>query len=250
MGPAVQHLAASPTPVLVSAENSATPTSASSVVISPSASCAAASASRASLAVELVGLGQQHQQLDRAVADARRDEGEQLAVEVGEAQARIDHQHHAGQAAPDLEVVGHHLLPAQLGAARDRRVAVARQVGEQRVGRVLRAQLEQVDVLRAARRLRREGEPLLLRQRVDRGRLAGVGAADEGDLGQLGGGQLVELAGGREEARGVGPGERLSRFGGGARAVVAGGLESVMEAPKAVIVKSPGFAPKKPTTPT
>ena len=109
-----------------------------------------------------------------------------LLVELGEAEARIDQQHDAAKAAPHREVLGHHLLPAQLGAARDRGVAVAGQVGEQRVGRDLRAELEQVDVLRAARRLRGEGEALLLRQRIDRGRLAGIGAADEGDLGQLG----------------------------------------------------------------
>ena len=119
-----------------------------------------------------------------------------------------------------LQVVGHHLLPAQLGAARNGRVTVARQVGEQRVGGVLRAELEQVDVLRASRRLRREGEPLLLRQPVDRGRLAGVRAADEGDLRQFGGGQLVELAGRGQKARACAsrPGRpaRASRVAGGA----------------------------------
>ena len=57
-----------------------------------------------------------------------------LQVEIGEAEARIDHQHDAGEAAPHLEVVGHHLLPAQLGAARHGGIAVARQIGEERVG--------------------------------------------------------------------------------------------------------------------
>ena len=47
---------------------------------------------RASRAVQLVGLGQQHEQLDRAVADARRDEVEQLAVDLGEAEPRVDQQ--------------------------------------------------------------------------------------------------------------------------------------------------------------
>ena len=106
------------------------------------------------------------------------------------------------------EVVGHHLLPAQLGTALDGGVAVARQVGEQRVGLVLRTHLEQVDVLRSPWRPGGESQAVLLRQPVDGGRLAGVGPADECDLRQLGDGQLVELAGGGQEARGVRPGQR------------------------------------------
>jgi hypothetical protein len=47
-------------------------------------------------------------------------------------------------------------------------------------------------VLGAAGRLGRERQPLVLRQRVDRGRLAGVAAADEGDFRQLRKRQLVE----------------------------------------------------------
>ena len=177
------------------------------------------------LAVELVGLGEQHQQLDRAVAHARRHEPEQLPVELGEAEARIDEQHHAGQAAPHLEIVGHHLLPAQLRAARHRRIAIAGQVGEQRVGAGLGAELEEVDVLGAPRRLRRERKALLLREHVDRGGFARVGAAHERDLGQLGGRQLRQLARGGEEARGVGPGERdlfVTRLGRGIGAWCAG----------------------------
>jgi hypothetical protein len=82
-------------------------------------------------------------------------------------------------------------------------------------------------VLGAARRLGREGQALLLGQRVDGGGLAGVGAADEGDLGQLGRGQVDELAGG-QEARGVRPGQReLSVIG---SAATASGIVSVMEA--------------------
>ena len=50
-------------------------------------------------AVELVGLGQQHQQAHLAAAHARRDQRQQALVEFGEAQPRVDHQHHAAQAA-------------------------------------------------------------------------------------------------------------------------------------------------------
>ena len=146
-----------------------------------------------------------------------------------------------------LEVVGHHLLPAQLRVARDRGVAIAWQVGEKRVGSQLRAELEEVDVLRAPRRLRREGEALLLRQRVDRGRLAGVGAADEGDLRQLGRGSWSSwLAVVRKRAVCV---QRERAFflrrassdgtprGGDSRL-----FWSAIEDLKAMIVKSPGFA--------
>ena len=89
----------------------------------------------------------------------------ELPIDLGEAEARIDQHDDRAEAAAHREVLGHHLLPAQLGVALDRGVAVAGQVGEQRVGGEPRAELEQVDVLRAARRLRREGEALLLRQR-------------------------------------------------------------------------------------
>ena len=158
--------------------------------------------------VQLVGLGQQRQQAHLAIGQARRHQVEQAAVEIGEAQPRVDHHHHAVQRPAQFEVLRHHLLPAQLGGALDLRVAVARQVGEQRVGRVLRAHLEQVDVLRAARRARGKGESLLLRQGVDGGGLAGIAAADEGDLGQFARRQLVQLARGGEETRGVGPRQR------------------------------------------
>jgi hypothetical protein len=117
------------------------------------------------------------------------------------------------QVAPHHQVVGHHLLPAQLGGAFDLGIAVARQVGQPGIGSVLGAHLEQVDVLRAAGRARREGQPLVLRQRVDRRRLAGIAAADEGDLRPFGHGQLVELAGGDQKAGGVQPGQ--GRLGGG-----------------------------------
>ena len=58
----------------------------------------------------------------------------------------------------------------------------------------------------ACQRGRADGEVLaLLRQGVDAGGLAGVGAADKGDLGYLDGGQLVQLRGGGQKACGVHP---------------------------------------------
>ena len=92
-------------------------------------------------------------------------------------------------------------------------ITVARQVGQPSVGVVLGTHLEQVDVLRAPRRARRKGQPLVLGQRVDGGGLAGVAAADEGDLGALGHGQLVQPAGGDQKTCAVQPGQGF--LGGG-----------------------------------
>ena len=146
--------AASPTPRFVSAENSVDADV--GLVGGQLAQRLLRRAQRALrlAAVELVGLGQQHQQLAprRCRRAARRSASSCWSRSV-KPRRESTISTTPREAAPQLEVVGHHLLPAQLGAALDRRVAVARQVGEQRVGRVLRAELEQVDVLRAARRL-------------------------------------------------------------------------------------------------
>ena len=186
-GPGVEHARG-----IVDAGSAAAPRTASATRrsrrwrSSPSTSCAAASAAPVSRRFSLSALVSRTSSLTEPLASARRDELEQLAVDLGEAEPRVDQHDDRAQAAPHGEVLGHHLLPAQLGVALDRRVAVAGQVGEERIGRELRAELEQVDVLGAARRLRGEREALLLRQDVDRRRLAGIRAADEGDLGQLG----------------------------------------------------------------
>jgi hypothetical protein len=102
---------------------------------------------------------------------ARRYVTKQLKVEFCKAKSGIDHQDDAGQAAPQLQVVGHHLLPAQLGTALDRCVTVSRQIRQQRVGLVPRAHLEQIDVLCSPWRPGGESQPILLGQPVDGGRL-------------------------------------------------------------------------------
>ena len=200
--------AASPMPSRLSAEKSETPMSDSTVAASASTVFAAAQCSSALAAGELVRLRQQDEQLDDAVGDARRYETKQLTIQIGEAKPRIDHQDDAGQAAPQFEVVGHHLLPPQLGAALDRGIAVSGQICQQRIGAVLRADLEQIDVLRAPWRPRSEGKSVLLRQPIDGGRFAGVGSAHECNLRQVRRRQLVELAGRRQESRGVRPSQR------------------------------------------
>ena len=197
-----------------SAENAASETSACSEVTSPRTSPAACSAAAASRRLSLSTLVSRASSFTDPLARrgaTKSSSFRSMSVKPRRESTRIDDR---AQAAPHREVLGHHLLPAQLGVALDGGIAIAGQVGEQRVGGQLRAELEQVDVLRPSRRLRREGETLLLRQDIDRGRLAGVGATDEGDLRQLGDGQLGERARRRQEARGVGPRERRLRGGG------------------------------------
>ncbi len=170
-------------------------------------------------AVELVGLGQQHQQL-QAVLDARADHFQQDVVQLGETMPRVAQHHHARQVGPRDQVVGHDLLPAQLVLLGHGRIAVAGQVRQHRVGHALFAQGEQVDGLGAAGCLGGEGQPVLLRQGVDAGGLARIGPADEGDLGHAVLGQVLQARSGGEEAGGVQPAQGLcaGRCGGGARA--------------------------------
>ncbi len=195
-----------PTPF--SAENRLTLTSACSGQASASKAWAPARACAAALRVSLSDLVSSTSSRTAAAVQPRRDQLQQLLVQVGEAQARVDHQHHARQAAALRQVLRHHLLPAQLGGALDRRIAIARQVDEQRIGRVLRAHRKQVDVLRAPGRARREGQTLLLGQAVDGGGLAGIAAADEGNLGQFGRRQLVQPCRGGQEAGAWAPSQR------------------------------------------
>ena len=91
-------------------------------------------------------------------------------------------------------------------------IGKAGQVGPAGVGCVGRAQLEQVDVLGAARGLGRERQAPVLGQRVDRGGLAGVAAAHEGDLRPFAGGQLIQTAGRGQKTRAMGPGQGATRL--------------------------------------
>ena len=156
---------------------------------------------------QLVGLGQHDEKL-QALLHARADGIQQGFVEFGEAQARVAQQHHGGEAFAAHQIVEHDALPALLVGAGDSCVAVAGQVGQHGIGHALLAQRKQVDVLGAAGLLGSESQLLLLGQGVDGGGLAGVGAANEGNLGNVDFGQLVELGRGREKTRGVHPAHR------------------------------------------
>ena len=89
-------------------------------------------------AVELVGLGQQHQQLHRAVGQARATKSSSCRSRSVNPRRGVDHQHHAGPGCAAARDSRPSPAASALGIARHGGVAVARQVGEERVGRVFR----------------------------------------------------------------------------------------------------------------
>ena len=115
-----------------------------------------------------------------------RNPVEQLDVEFREAMARIDDQHETDQRLARRHVAAEEILPVVLELERHRRVSVAGEIGEQRTG----SQAEEIDLLRAPRRLARECEPRTVREHVDRRRLAGVRASCERDFRRSGRRQL------------------------------------------------------------
>ena len=72
--------------------------------------------------------------------------------------------------------------------------------GEIAVQRLEVGDLEVVDMLRASRRLAREGQPLLVAEDVECAGLARVRATREGDLGHGRRRQIAQMIDGREEA--------------------------------------------------
>ena len=127
--------------------------------------------------------------------------------------AGVAQQHHGFEVLAREQVVAHHALPAQLGLARDGRVAVPGQVGQDGIGHTLFAQGEQVDALGPTRRLGGKGEPFLLRQRVDAGGFAGIGPPDKRHFRHRQVGQKFQLRCGGEEARGVQPAVQSTDLG-------------------------------------
>ena len=95
--------------------------------------------------------------------------------------ARIDQQHHTAQvSAARANRRRRALVQRARSALRDARVAVARKIGQHQPG----PRREEIDLPRAARRVRDARERLSPRERVDETRLADIGAAGEGDLGR------------------------------------------------------------------
>ena len=95
------------------------------------------------------------------------------------------------------------LVPGSLDLDRRGREAVAGRVDDERLRRVARAEREVVQRLGAAGRLAGERQALLLADHVDRRRLAGVRAADEGHLGgRAVSGNWTQLGDGGRESSG------------------------------------------------
>ena len=168
---------------------------------------------------QLVGLGQ-HDQKFQSLFHPWPHDIEQDLVELGQTVAWIAHQHDGAQVLACHQVVGHHLLPADLVLLGHGGVAIARQVGQHRVGHALFTQGKQVDVLRPPWFLGGKGQLLLLRQGVDAGGLSGVGASHKGNLGHAERRQEVQLGCSGQKFGGVQParsdqGGSGSRVGGG-----------------------------------
>ena len=162
---------------------------------------------------ELVGLGQHHQKLQSGF-HAGADDVEQYLVQLGQPMARVAHQHNAFEVLARDQVVGHDLLPANFVGLGHGGVAVAGQVGQHGVGNALFAQGKQVDVLGAAGFFGGKRQLFLLRQGVDAGGLARIGAAHKGDFRHVQWGQKVKLGCGRQKFGGVQPahGDHSRRF--------------------------------------
>ena len=119
--------------------------------------------------------------------------------------AGVAHQDDALQVFAADKVVGHDLLPADLVLFRYGRVAVPRQIREDGIGDALFSQGKQVDVLGSAGFFGRKGQLLLLRERVDAGGFAGVGAPDKGNFRHIQLRQEMQLGGCCQESCRVEP---------------------------------------------
>ena len=127
--------------------------------------------------LEMVGLGQDELVGHRGGVEVLH----RLAVGVLHAVARIDQQADALERRPAAQEGRGEILPGLLHRPRHLGEAVARQVDQDRAGL---AEIEEIDLPRVARARRGAGERAPAGQRVDQARLADIGAAGEGDLGQ------------------------------------------------------------------
>ncbi len=140
---------------------------------------------REGLGLDLVGLGEHDLIGNRRLIELGHD----LAVAVLGAVARVDQQADPAQLRPAAQVAARQCAPLRdlgLGGAR---VAIAWQVDQNQPF----AQVEEIELPGAPGRVRDSGQGLAPGQGVDQARLADVGAAGEGDLGQGGFGQALRL---------------------------------------------------------
>ncbi len=125
---------------------------------------------------DLVDLGE-----DRLVRDGGLVEQlHQRSVGLLDAVARIDQQQGAPQARPAAQIAVYQRGPALDVALRDFGEAIARQVDQHQPSR----QVKEIELLRAPGPVRDARQGVAAGERVDQGRLADIGAAGKGDLGQ------------------------------------------------------------------
>jgi hypothetical protein len=108
--------------------------------------------------------------------------------------ARVHDHDDAGKRRSRTQIRFDERLPSRAQRLRCARKAIAGQVDKARG-----AEIVEVDGLRPAGRLAREGEAPAPEERIDRARLADVGAPREGDLGRSRRRQIGRPAGRREE---------------------------------------------------
>ena len=143
---------------------------------------------------ELVALGQHREEGHRALVEGGHDGliGRCNAPPRVEQQADPPERRPAAQVGLGEACPGLDLLFGRGG------VAVARQVDENEPA----VQIEEIELPRAPRRVGGARQRAAAGQRVDEARLADVGAAGEGDLGQGGRGQAIGCSDARDEAAG------------------------------------------------
>lgn len=163
------------------------------VLLTKSDKLSRAERARALGARELVGLGEQHE----ARQLARPQPFEQPPVVRRERVARIHQRDHANQGFALRQVAADQRLPACAQLLRHLGITVAGQVHQPPPA----AQVEEIDHLRAPRRLADERQAPAPSERIDRARLADVRAASERNLRPALGRQVGGFRGGGEETR-------------------------------------------------
>ena len=126
------------------------------------------------LPVQFVGLGEQD--MDRFAA--RCKPFDQPDIEFGQGMPHIHDHHQAAQLLTIAQVTGDQRLPVYFHVARDFGVTISGEIDEKAAA----SQAEIIDVLRATGRLADERQAVAVRQRIERARLAGVGAPRKCDF--------------------------------------------------------------------
>jgi cytochrome c553 len=150
---------------------------------------------------------------------------------------RVHQHHHPGQVLARHQVIGHHLLPADLVGLGNGGIAVPGQVGQHGIGHALLAQLEQVDRLGASGGLGAKARRFCCVSVLMQVDLPALERPTKAISGTSRRGQVLQPRRRGEETGRVQPGDSLRRGGGGHGEPGGRGVG---------IVESRGFAPIKP----